>query len=112
MKVIIATQEPHLRGSIAPEFEAAPYYLAVDTLAGHTALFLHPAQFQVAYTPAGLVQRLRTFAPDAVVAGSFSAEVRRAASTLNLALLVAHGRAAEAVDRCEGAAPPAGRTGR
>jgi len=108
MKVIVATHEPHLRGSVAPEFEVAPYYLAVDTLAGRTTLFLHPVQFQVAYTPAGLVQRLRAFAPDAVIAGSFSAEVHQAASFLQIELRVAHGHAADAVDQCAGASLPGG----
>ncbi len=109
MKVVVAVQEPYLRGPIAPEFEVAPYYLAVDTLAGRTTLFLHPVQFQVAYTPAGLVQRLRDFAPEAVVAGSFSLEVHQVASTLQIELLVAHGRAADAVDLCAGTSLPGGR---
>ena len=106
MKVIVATKEPHLRGAIAPEFEVAPYYLAVDTLDGRTTLFPHPVQFQVAMTPAELVQRLRAFAPAAVVAGSFSSEVHQAASALQIELLVAHGRAADAVDRCLGSGLP------
>lgn len=76
MEVIVATEEPHLRGPVAREFEVAPYYLAVDTLAGRTTLFVHPAQFQVAVTPEELVHRLRAFAPEAVVAGSFSADLR------------------------------------
>lgn len=109
MKIVVAGQEPHLRGPVAPEFEVAPYYLAVDTLAGRTTLFLHPVQFQVAYTPAGLVQRLRTFAPEAVVAGRFSAEVHQAASALQIELVVARGRAADAVDQCAGSGLPGGR---
>jgi predicted Fe-Mo cluster-binding NifX family protein len=110
MKVVVAVLEPHLRGAIAPKFEGAPYYVAVDTQAGRTTLFLHPAQFQIACTPAGLFQRLRPFAPEAVVAGGFSAEAQQAASALQIELMVAHGRAAEAVDRCAGAGLPGGRT--
>ena len=106
MKVIVATQEPHLRGPIAPQFEAAPYYLAVDTLTCRTTVFPHPVQYQVECSPAGLVQRLRTFAPVAVVAGSFTAEVHQAASALRIELKVAHGRAGDAVDRCAGASLP------
>jgi len=106
MKVIVAVQEPHLRGPVAPKFEGAPYYLAVDTHADRTTLFLHPAQFQVAFTPAGLVRRLRDFAPQTVVAGSFSAEAQQAASELQIEVLVAHGRAADVVNRCAGASVP------
>lgn len=109
MKVIVATNEPHLRGSVAPEFEFAPYYVAVDTLGGGTTLFLHPAQFQVAVTPEGLVRRLQAFAPEAVVAGSFSAKVHAVASDLRIELLVARGRAADAVDRFAGFALAGGR---
>lgn len=103
MKVVVATQEPHLRAPVAARFEAAPYYLAVDTLAGRTTVFPHPVQYQVACSPAALVQRLRTFAPATVVAGSFTAEAHDAAAILRIALHMAHGRAGDVVDRCAGA---------
>jgi predicted Fe-Mo cluster-binding NifX family protein len=109
MKVVVAVQEPHLRGAVAPKFEGAPYYVAVDTQAARTRLFLHPAQFQVAFTPAGLVRRLREFSPEAGLAGSVSAEAQQAAAVLQIELLVAHGRAADAVDQCAGTTLPGGR---
>ena len=106
MKVIIATQEPHLRAPVAARFETAPYYLAVDTLAGRATVFPHPVQYQVACSPAALVQRLRTFAPATVVAGSFTAEAHDAAATLRIALHVARGRAGDVADCCVGAGVP------
>jgi hypothetical protein len=108
MIVIIAAQEPHLRGPVAPRFEAAPYYLAVDTLACRTTVFLHPVQYEVACSPASLVQRLRRFAPEAVVAGSFPAEVEQAAAALRICLKVVRGRAADAVQQCLGGGGSAG----
>lgn len=106
MKVVVATHEPHLWAPVAPSFEAAPYYLALDTLAGRTTVFPHPVQYQVACSPAELVQRLRTFTPAAVVAGSFTVEAHDAAAVLRIALQVAHGRAGDAVDRCAGSGLP------
>lgn len=97
MKIVIASQDAFLRGDIAPRFETAPYYLAVDTRSGRNRLFLHPAQFEAAFTPSGLLRMLGPFAPDAIVAGGFSEEVQRAACGLDIELRERHGRAIDAV---------------
>jgi predicted Fe-Mo cluster-binding NifX family protein len=97
MKIVIASQQPFLQAKIAPRFEAAPYYLAVDTATGRNKLFLHPNQFEVAFTPTGLLRLLGTFGPETIVAGSFSEEVRRVATGLAIELRTVHGRAVDAV---------------
>ena len=100
MKLVVAAQEPHLRSPVAPQFETAPYFLLVDTLTCRARVFPNPVQYQVECSPTGLVHRLKPFAPELVMAGSFCPEAHKAALALRIPLQHVSGCASDAVDQC------------
>jgi predicted Fe-Mo cluster-binding NifX family protein len=99
MKIVVATLGSNLLGLVAPQFESAPYFLIVDTHSARAIVFPNPVQYQAVCSPKGLVARLCQFAPDAIIAGSFSAEVRQAALAHRILVQHALGPAGDAVDQ-------------
>jgi predicted Fe-Mo cluster-binding NifX family protein len=105
MKIVVATRESNLLGQVAPQFESAPYFLIVDTHSGRAVIFPNPVQYQAVCSPNGLVSRLYRFGPEAIIAGSFSAEVHKAALAHRILLQQALGPAGDAVDQYTNGSP-------